>query len=116
VIAESTSSRLIRFGQFEADLRTQELHRGTETQRLSGQPFQVLAMLLERAGEGEVVAREELRRQLWPADTVVDFEHGLNTCINRIRHVLADSAKHPPFVRPCPSNGYRFIASVQILV
>src|ERR1043166_3014765 len=78
--------------------------------KLSGQPFQVLAILLERPGE--VVTREELQKRLWP-DTFVDIDHNLNTAINKIREVLGDSAEHPRFVETVPRRGYRFVGQVE---
>ena len=79
--------------------------------KLTGQPFQVLAILLERPGE--VVTREELQKRLWP-DTFVDVDHNLNTAINKIREVLGDSAESPRFVETLPRRGYRFIAPVDV--
>jgi len=110
-MAESASQhRCVRFGEFEADLRTGELHKNGVRQRFSGQPFQVLSILLERPGE--VVSREELQRRLWP-DTFVDVERNLNTAINKIREILGDSAESPKFVETLPRRGYRFIAPVE---
>jgi Tol biopolymer transport system component/DNA-binding winged helix-turn-helix (wHTH) protein len=102
--------RVIRFGAFEADLRTGELRKDGVKLKFSGQPFQVLAILLERPGE--VVTREELQKRLWP-DTFVDVERNLNTAINKIREVLGDSAEIPRFVETLPRRGYRFIAPVE---
>jgi TolB-like protein/DNA-binding winged helix-turn-helix (wHTH) protein/Tfp pilus assembly protein PilF len=98
------------FGIFEADLRTGELRKRGSRVRLQQQPFQVLAVLLSRPGE--LVTRDELRAQLWSADTFVDFEHGLNKAINKIREALGDSAESPRFVETVPRRGYRFIADV----
>jgi Tol biopolymer transport system component/DNA-binding winged helix-turn-helix (wHTH) protein len=103
-------SGVIRFGVFEVDLRGEELRKSGLKLRLRGQAFQVLAMLLERPGE--VVTREELQQRLWPEGTFVDFDHGLNTAINKIREVLGDSAETPHYVETLPRRGYRFIASV----
>jgi DNA-binding winged helix-turn-helix (wHTH) protein len=86
----------VRFGIFEADLRAGELRRSGSKVRLQDQPFQVLAMLLERPGQ--IVTREELQTRLWPADTFVDFDHGLNAAIKRLRDALGDSAENPRFV------------------
>src|SRR5215510_3358869 len=105
-----SSLRLVRFGAFEADLRTGELRKDGLKLKFSGQPFQVLAMLLERPGA--VVTREELQKRLWP-DTFVDIEHNLNTAINKIREVLGDSAESPRFVETLPRRGYRFIGEVE---
>jgi len=102
--------RLIRFGAFEADLRTGELRKDGVKLKFSGQPFQVLAILLEQPGE--VVTREELQKRLWP-DTFVDVERNLNTAINKIREVLGDSAENPQFVETLPRKGYRFVAVVE---
>ncbi|HKH97468.1 MAG TPA: winged helix-turn-helix domain-containing protein [Candidatus Sulfotelmatobacter sp.] len=104
-------SRVARFGVFELDLSAGELRRNGVKLRLQGQPFQVLALLLERAGE--VVTREELRQELWPSDTFVDFDHGLNTAINKVREALGDSAASPRYVETLARRGYRFIAPVQ---
>src|SRR6202142_172136 len=98
----------VRFGVFELDLRAGELRKHGLRGRLQEQPFQVLAMLLQHPGE--VVSREELQKRLWPADTFVDFDHGLNKAINKIRDALGDSAEAPRFVETVPRRGYRFIA------
>lgn len=100
-----------RFGPFEMDLRAGELRRHGVRIRLQTQPFQILEMLLERPGE--VVTREELRQALWPGDTFVDFDHGLNNAINRLRAALGDSAESPRFLETLPRRGYRFIAAVE---
>ena len=102
----------IRFGVFEVDLRTGELRKNGVRVRLQQQPFQVLAVLLERPGE--VVGREELQKKLWPADTFVDFDHGLNKVINKIREALGDSAESPRFVETVARRGYRFLAEVRV--
>jgi DNA-binding winged helix-turn-helix (wHTH) protein/Tol biopolymer transport system component len=101
--------QLVRFATFEVDLDSGELRRNGLKLKLSGQPFQVLAILLERPGS--VVTREELQKRLWP-DTFVDFDHNLNAAINKIREVLGDSAENPRFVETVPKRGYRFIAPV----
>jgi Tol biopolymer transport system component/DNA-binding winged helix-turn-helix (wHTH) protein len=100
-----------RFGLFEADLRSAELRKSGRKVKLQDQPFQVLAMLLERPGE--MVTREELRGALWPADTSVDFDHGLNAAVKRLRDALGDSAENPRFVETLARRGYRFIAPIQ---
>ena len=100
----------LRFGVFEADLRTGELTKRGARIRLQDQPFHVLAVLLTRPGE--LVTREELRGRLWTADTFVDFDHGLNKAINKIREALGDSAESPRFVETVARRGYRFIADV----
>jgi TolB-like protein/DNA-binding winged helix-turn-helix (wHTH) protein len=106
-------SEQIRFGAFEVDLRAGELRRKGFKVKLQEQPFQVLAMLLKHAGE--VVTREELRSKLWAADTIVDFDHGLNKAINKIRNALGDSAENPHFVETVGRRGYRFIAEVVVI-
>lgn len=98
------------FGAYEIDLHSGELRKNGMRLRLSGQPFQVLAILIERAGE--LVTRDELRSRLWAADTFVDFDHGLNNAVARIREVLDDSSGAPRYVETLPRRGYRFIASV----
>jgi len=103
--------RRLRFGVFEMDLQTGELRKHGMQVRLQKQPFQVLAMLLEHAGE--VVTREELQKNLWPADTFVDFDHGLNKAINKIRDALGDSAESPRFLETVSRRGYRFLAEVK---
>src|SRR6266852_3893163 len=99
-----------RFGAFEVNLQSGELRKNGMRLRLSGQPFQILAVLVERPGE--VVTREELQSRLWPADTFVDFDHGLNNAVARIREVLDDSSDTPRYVETIPRRGYRFIASL----
>src|SRR5438270_10939578 len=100
-----------RFGVFEVDLSAGELRKSGVKLRLQEQPFQVLAFLLEHAGE--VVTREELQQKLWPSDTFVDFDHSLNTTINKVREALGDSASNPRYVETLARRGYRFIAPVQ---
>ena len=106
----SVSRRLIRFGTFEADLAARELRKNGLKIRLQDQPFQVLALLLE--GSGRIVTREELRQKLWPADTFVDFDNGLNTTINKIREALGDSAENPRFIETLSRRGYRFLGDL----
>jgi DNA-binding winged helix-turn-helix (wHTH) protein len=103
-------SRLLRFGVFEVDLAAGELRKNGRRIRLQEQPFQVLVALLENAGR--VVTREDLRQKTWPADTFVDFDHSLNTAVNKIRESLGDSASSPRFVETLARRGYRFIAPV----
>ena len=100
----------ISFGPFVADLKSQELKKHGVRLNVAGQAFQILRMLLERPGE--VVTRDELRRALWPSDTFVDFEHSLNTGVNRLREVLEDDARHPRYIETLPRRGYRFIRPV----
>jgi TolB-like protein/DNA-binding winged helix-turn-helix (wHTH) protein len=99
-----------RFGAFEINLQSGELRKNGLRLRLSGQPFQVLAHLIESGGE--LVTREELRSKLWPADTFVDFDHGLNNAVARIREVLEDSSGTPRYIETIPRRGYRFIAPI----
>lgn len=99
-----------RFGVFEADAATGELRRKGVRVKINAQPFQVLEMLLQRPGE--LITREEIARTLWPEGTFVDFEHGLNSAINRIREALGDTAGNPRFVETLARRGYRFIAPV----
>jgi cholera toxin transcriptional activator len=103
--------RLFRFGVFEVDTASGELRKSGVRLRLQDQPFQVLVLLLARAGE--IVTREELRQKLWPADTFVDFDHSLNTIINKLREVLSDSASNPRFIETLAKRGYRFLLSVE---
>jgi DNA-binding winged helix-turn-helix (wHTH) protein len=107
----SSDGKIVRFGIFEADLVSGELRKTGSLVRLQEQPFQVLVMLLERPGE--VVTREQLRTRLWPADTFVDFDHSLNTAVNKLREALGDSASSPRFVETVARRGYRFLAPVQ---
>jgi cholera toxin transcriptional activator len=100
-----------RFGPFEADINAAELYRGGTRLRLQMQPFQVLVALLERPRE--VVAREDLRLRLWPQDTFVDFDHGLNTAMAKLRDVLGDSASHPSYIETIAKRGYRFLGEVE---
>jgi TolB-like protein len=106
----SQTSHRVRFGVFEVDLRSGELWKARRKLKLTGQPFAVLAILLERAGD--VVSRDELHRRLWP-DTFVDIDHSLNTAINKIRNALSDSAEKPRFVETLSGRGYRFIAAIE---
>lgn len=106
----SSESGLLRFGVFEADLAAGELRKNGARLRLQEQPFQVLAVLLENAGQ--VVTRDDLRQKIWPADTFVDFDHSLNTAVNKVREALGDSASSPRFVETLARRGYRFIAPV----
>src|SRR6266850_3806740 len=105
-----TQRRLAQFGPYQADLRTGELRKHGIRLRLQEQPFQVLAMLL--LNPGELVTREQLQKRLWPGDTFVDFDHGLNTAINKLREVLSDSSATPKYIETLPRRGYRFLATV----
>ena len=100
-----------RFGAFEADAETGELRRHGMLVRLNGQPWQLLLMLLERSGQ--LLSREEIARELWPDGTVVDFDHGVNSAVNRIREALGDSAADARFVQTMSRRGYRFVAPVE---
>ena len=101
---------IVRFGDFVVDIRAGQLHRRGRKVSLREQPFEVLALLLERPGE--IVTRQELRRRLWSGDVFVDFDNNLNTAVGRLREALGDSAEHPRFIETLPKRGYRFIASV----
>ncbi|HXH48542.1 MAG TPA: winged helix-turn-helix domain-containing protein [Terriglobia bacterium] len=104
------SLQIVRFGVFELDLRAGELRKQGLKIKLQERPLQILALLLENPGQ--VVTREELRQQLWPADTFVDFDHSVNTAVNKLREALGDSAENPRFIETLPRHGYRFIGAV----
>jgi cholera toxin transcriptional activator len=109
-----TQPRLFRFGMFELDAVSGELRKdGKSRPRIRDQALQILIVLLEKSDE--VVGRDELRERLWPSDTFVDFDHGLNTAINQARTALGDSAANPKFIQTLPRRGYRFIGPVQIV-
>lgn len=103
--------RCVRFGPYEVDFHTQELRKHGMKLKLSGQPQQILEMLLARPGE--LVTREELQKQLWTDDAYVDSNHGLNAAVNKLRDVLGDSAEEPKYVETLPRRGYRFIGTIQ---
>ncbi len=111
MLAAAPASRVLRFDSFELDVRAGELRKAGVRLRLQGQPIQVLATLLNSAGE--LVTREELQAQVWPAETFVDFDHGLHNSIARIREVLGDSAGTPRYIETLPRRGYRFIGTVE---
>ena len=111
-VSTNSSSRIIRFSTFEVNLQTGELRQRGQKVKLQEQPFQLLVALLEQPGQ--VVTREELRSKLWPADTFVDFDHGLNAAIKRLRDALGESAERPIFVETLARRGYRFIGNVEI--
>jgi DNA-binding winged helix-turn-helix (wHTH) protein len=113
VATPSLKPSVLRFGIFELDYRTGELRRGGVGVKLPPQPFKVLWLLASRPGE--VVSREEIREALWGADTFVDFDSGLNFCINQIRRALHDSAESPRFIHTLPRRGYRFLATVEMI-
>src|SRR3954468_8554643 len=106
-------TRFAEFGPYKADLRTGELRKHGIRLRLQEQPFQVLAMLL--LNPGELVTREQLKKRLWPGDTFVDFDHGLNTAINKLREVLSDSSATPKYIETLPRRGYRFLGTVEFV-
>ena len=105
------ASRVASFGVFEVDLRAGELRRNGVKVKIQNQPFHILTMLLERPGE--VISRDEMRARLWPAETFVDFDHGLNSAIRRLRDALGDSAESPTFVETLGRRGYRFVFPVE---
>jgi TolB-like protein/DNA-binding winged helix-turn-helix (wHTH) protein/predicted Zn-dependent protease len=105
--------RVARFGRFDLDVRTGELRKGGRKVRLQDQPFQILLLLLERPGD--LVTRDMVRQRLWPADTFVDFDQGLNNAVRRLRDALGDSADEPTYVETLPRLGYRFIAAIEWL-
>ena len=106
------SSGRLRFGVFEADLRTGELTKHGKRLRLQEQPFRLLTILLEKPGE--LVTREELHSRLWPR-TTVDFDHGVNKAIGKVRDALGDSAGNPRFIETVARRGYRFLADVAVV-
>src|ERR1700686_2607699 len=105
------SHRRVRFGSFEMDEIAGELRKDGVKIRLQEQPFQILQILLERPGE--VVTREDLRKRVWPTDTFVDFDHGINNAIKRLREVLGDIAETPRYIETLPRRGYRFVERVE---
>jgi TolB-like protein/DNA-binding winged helix-turn-helix (wHTH) protein/Tfp pilus assembly protein PilF len=110
---DESSGAAYRFGVFEADSRTGELRKHGRLIKLRGRPFDILVLLLER--RGDVISREELRQKLWAADTFVDFDHGLNSAVNRLREAIGDSAESPRFIETLPKRGYRFIAPIELM-
>src|SRR2546425_10662919 len=109
-VPQRSARRVIRFGVFEVDLHAGELRKQGIKIKLQQQPFRVLALLLEQAGE--VVTREDLRQAIWPAGAFVEFDLGLDAAIHKLRSALGDSAENPRFVETSPRRGYRFIAAV----
>jgi DNA-binding winged helix-turn-helix (wHTH) protein len=107
----SSNPHRVRFGPFEADLDTHELWKNGVRVKLGGQPFEILALLLRKPGQ--LVSREELQKELWTEDTFVDFNHGLNAAVNKLRETLADSAEEPNYIETLPRRGYRFVATVE---
>ena len=110
-MTEPRPSRRYRFGIFEADTTTGELRRQGVRVKLHTQPLQLLFMFLDRPGE--LLTREEICRELWPDGTFVDYEHGVNSAINRIREAVGDKASHPRFIETLARRGYRFVAPVE---
>jgi len=108
MLEQVPNPQVVRFGTFEVDLRLGELRKNGIRVKLTGQPFQILVILLEHPGD--LVTRKQLQHRLWPSDTFVDFDRGLNAAINRVREALGDSAENPRFVETLPRRGYRFIA------
>jgi eukaryotic-like serine/threonine-protein kinase len=101
----------VRFGVFELDLKSGELRNGDHTSVLQEQPLQVLRMLIER--EGELVTRDEIKKKLWPNDTIVEFDHSINTAIKNLRRVLGDSADEPKYIETVARRGYRLMVPVE---
>src|ERR1700687_2405821 len=110
MVATPTQSRILKFALFEVDLEAGELRKSGMRQKLAGQPFEVLRLLLERPQE--IVSREELQQRIWPKDTFVDYDLALRKAITRLREALGDSAESPRFIETIPRRGYRFIAAV----
>src|SRR5262250_959088 len=104
---------VVRFGPFEANLSTQELQKFGTRLRVPNQSFQVLALLLERPGQ--LVTREEFRQKLWPSDTFVEYDQGLNAAVNRLRDALGDSAEKPRYIETLPRRGYRFVGQAELV-
>src|SRR5450432_4295698 len=104
---QGTPKARVRFGAFELDLSSGELHSGAETIQLQEQPFQVLRILIELGGE--IATREQIRKKLWPNDTVVEFDHSINAAVKNLRRALGDTAETPRFIETLPRRGYRFI-------
>jgi Tol biopolymer transport system component/DNA-binding winged helix-turn-helix (wHTH) protein len=105
------SQTVLFFGPFEADLETQELRRQGVRLRVPRQSFQVLVLLLE--SPGQLITREELQRELWPSETFVDFEKGINAAVNRLREAIGDSAENPRYIETLPRRGYRYVGNVE---
>src|SRR3954471_18187632 len=110
MLNEPKSRRVVRFGTFEVDVVSREIRKSGLKLKVHEQTFQVLCVLLERPGD--IVTREELRQRLWPGDTFVDFDQGINTAIKKLREVLGESADNPRFIETLSRRGYRFIGSV----
>src|ERR1700727_1306977 len=110
-VSDSQLPAIVRFDVFEIDLQAGELRKEGRKVKVQEQPFRVLSLLLQRPGQ--VVTREELREQLWPADTFVDFDHGFNSAVARLREALRDSADKPRFIETIAKRGYRFISALE---
>src|SRR5580692_6782774 len=108
--APSPLTDIVHFGIFQLDLKARELHKAGVKVKLQGQPFRVLALLIDRAGQ--VVTREEFRQKVWPTDVYVGFDQGLNNAIKKVRDALGDSADSPRFIETVDRHGYRFVAPV----
>src|SRR5215472_6534724 len=111
-MADSQPARVFRFGPFEVDLANHQLFKNGVSVSLTGQPFEILALLLEYPGQ--LVTRNQVRARLWPSGTVVEFEHSITVAITKLREALGDDPQHPHFIATVPRHGYRFIASVSI--
>src|SRR5271166_4423308 len=108
---KDTQSARVRFGVFELDLKSGELRSGDQKTLLTEQPLQILRMLVEH--QGELVAREEIRKKLWPNDTIVEFDHSINAAIGKLRKALGDSADEPKYIETMARRGYRLVAPVE---
>src|ERR1700743_1730729 len=107
----ASNDPVIRFGRYQVEVRSGERRKEGSKVRLQAQPFQLLVLLLNNAGR--VVSREDIRRELWTADTFVDFDHGLSTAGNKMRDALADWADQPKFIETLPRRGYRFVGKLE---
>src|SRR5512133_72528 len=106
-----TVKQKVRFGPFVLDVHSGELHKNGSKLKVQPQPIQVLTILLEHPGE--LVTREEIRTRIWPSDTFVDFEHGLNTAVKKLRQALGDESETPAYIQTLPRRGYRFTGSLE---
>ena len=106
-----SSDGIVRFGAFELNGETGELRNAGTKIRLQEQPLEILQMLLEHPGK--VISREELRQKVWSSDTFVDFDHGINNAIKRLREALADTAETPRYIETLPRRGYRFVGTIE---
>jgi len=111
-MAEGGSPKIVRFGPFEVDIDQGSLRKNGLKVKVQPKPFQILVLLLEHSGE--VVTREELRSKLWPEGTYVDFEHGLNTAVKKLRKTLEDDPNRPIFLETIPRQGYRFLVPILV--